>query len=77
MYDPIAIDTAALQAIGYSNPAQFFAPPSAQGKMPPEMQAAMAQAQIADKAASAKMLDAQTKQAAAQAKADEMEAPRG
>ena len=68
LYDPIAIDTAALQAIGWNNPEQFFAPPSAQGKMPPEMQAAMAQAQIADKEASAKMLDAQTRQSAAQAK---------
>ena len=38
LYDPIAIDTAALQAIGWSNPEQFMAPMSSQGKMPPEMQ---------------------------------------
>ena len=37
MYDPIAIDTAALQAIGWNNPEQFFAPAGAQGKPPPEI----------------------------------------
>jgi len=43
MYDPIAIDKAALQAIGWNNPEQFMAPPEAQGKMPPEMQKAQAE----------------------------------
>ena len=38
LYDPIAIDTAALQAIGWSNPQQFMVPPSAQGAPPPEME---------------------------------------
>lgn len=46
MYDPIAIDTAALQAIGWSNPQQFLVPASAQGKMPPEMEKAIAELQI-------------------------------
>jgi hypothetical protein len=46
MYDPIAIDTAALQAIGWSNPQQFLAPPEAQGKMPPEMQQKIAELQL-------------------------------
>jgi hypothetical protein len=46
MYDPIAIDTAALQAIGWSNPQQFLAPPEAQGKMPPEMQQKVAELQL-------------------------------
>ena len=68
MYDPIAIDTAALQAIGWSNPQQFLAPPEAQGKMPPEMLQAQAK-MAADKTDSdAKMLTAQTKQAEVQAK---------
>lgn len=46
MYDPIAIDTAALQAVGWSNPEQFMIPANAQGQVPPEMQRAMAELQI-------------------------------
>jgi hypothetical protein len=46
MYDPIAIDTAALQAIGWSNPQQFLVPAEAQGKMPPEMQQKIAELAI-------------------------------
>jgi hypothetical protein len=46
MYDPIAIDTAALQAIGWSNPQQFLVPVSAQGKMPPEMEQKIAELQL-------------------------------
>jgi len=61
MYDPIAIDTAALQAIGWSNPQQFLAPPEAQGKMPPEMQEKVAAMQI-------KKQDADTKSKLAEAK---------
>ena len=45
MYDPIAIDTAAIQAIGYSNPEQFFVPMSAMGKPPPELQKEQAETQ--------------------------------
>jgi hypothetical protein len=37
LYDPIAVDMAALQAIGWNNPTQFMAPPNAQGAPPPEM----------------------------------------
>ena len=61
MYDPIAIDTAALQAVGWSNPEQFMIPASAQSAPPPEMQRAMAEMQI-------KKQDADTKQMSAQAK---------
>lgn len=46
MYDPIAIDTAALQAVGWSNPEQFMIPANAQAAPPPEMQRAMAELQI-------------------------------
>jgi hypothetical protein len=46
MYDPIAIDTAALQAVGWSNPEQFMIPANAQSAPPPEMQRAMAELQI-------------------------------
>jgi hypothetical protein len=62
MYDPIAVDRAALQAIGWNNPEQFMAPPSAQGKPPPEMQQAIAKAQVEKQ-------DADTKAFAAKAKA--------
>lgn len=71
MYDPIAVDTAALQAIGWSNPEQFMAPISAQGQMPPEMQQKIAELQI-------KKQDADTKQMLAQAKVQEIMAkPQG
>jgi hypothetical protein len=46
MYDPIAVDIAAMQAMGWSNPSQFMAPMSAQGKMPPEMQAKIEEIKI-------------------------------
>jgi hypothetical protein len=68
LYDPIAIDRAALQAIGFNNPEQFMAPQQAQASPPPEMIQAQAQirqgdmmAQAAKTSADARMLDAQTK----------------
>lgn len=66
MYDPIAIDTAALQAMGWNNPQQFMAPASAQGKMPPEMQKQIAETQI-------KKQDADTRSMLAEAKIAEMQ----
>lgn len=68
MYDPIAIDTAALQAIGWSNPSQFMAPPSAQQKPPPEMMQAIAKIQNETKTADARMIEAQSRMAETQAK---------
>ena len=68
MYDPIAIDTAALQAIGWSNPQQFLAPKSAQSQPPPELLQAMNKAQNETKTADARMIEAQAKQAETQAK---------
>jgi hypothetical protein len=61
LYDPIAVDTAALQALGWSNPQQFMIPPQAQGKMPPEMIQAMAKMQNDKASADARMLDSQTR----------------
>jgi hypothetical protein len=66
MYDPIAIDTAALQAIGWSNPQQFLAPPQAQAAPPPELQEKMAKMKVAQQ-------DADTKRMVAQAKIQEMQ----
>ena len=68
MYDPIAIDTAALQAIGWSNPQQFLAPPEAQGKMPPEMQQKIAELQIKKQDADNKSKLADAKVAETQSK---------
>ncbi len=68
MYDPIAIDTAALQAIGWSNPSQFMAPPQAQKNPPPEMLQAMAKIQNETKTAEARMMEAQARVAETQAK---------
>jgi len=59
MYDPIAIDQACIQAIGFSNPEQFMAPPQAQGQMPPELQKQMAEMQVKKQEADARTLKAQ------------------
>ena len=68
MYDPIAIDTAALKAIGWSNPEQFLAPQSAQANPPPELVQAQAMMKVNDMKAQASMMDAQTKAHAMQMK---------
>lgn len=47
LYDPIKVDTAALNAMGWTNPAEFFVPPAAQAAPPPQLiqqQAEMANA---------------------------------
>ena len=67
LYDPVQIHTAALQAIGWNNPQQFFAPPQAQASPPPEMLKMQAETQ-------AKMQEAQAKLMIAQAKTDEVKA---
>jgi hypothetical protein len=71
LYDPIAIDTAALQAMGWSNPQQFMVPPSTlQSKTPPEVEYAKAMVQIQKQEADAKTM-------LAQAKAEEVKAKLG
>jgi len=69
MYDPLAIDTAAIQAIGFSNPQQFFAPPQAQQQPPPEMQQIMSKMKVEQQSADAKTAIAKAKMAEVQAKA--------
>jgi len=59
LYDPIAIDLAALKAIGWSNPEQFLVPPEAMGAPPPEMLERQAKVQNDAKRAEATMLNAQ------------------
>jgi len=71
MYDPIAIDTAALKAIGWSNPEQFFVPPSAQGQIPPELQQKMKMLQQKDQEIQIKDKEIQAKAALDHARAQE------
>jgi hypothetical protein len=59
LYDPLAVETAALQGIGYTNPQQFFAPPTAQAKPPPELEQKQAELQIKGALAQAQMIKAQ------------------
>ncbi|CAB5219886.1 hypothetical protein UFOVP231_7 [uncultured Caudovirales phage] len=66
LYDPIAVDTAALQALGWSNPQQFMIPASAQGKPPPELLQAQAKMAVEQSNAQARMLDSQTRAKEAQ-----------
>ena len=68
LYDPIAVDTAALQALGWSNPQQFMVPAAAQQKPPPELLKMMADAQNEKTIADARMLDSQTRAQESQAK---------
>jgi hypothetical protein len=68
MYDPIAVDTAALQTIGWNNPEQFLIPPQASAAPPPELLEAQAKMQTEQSNAQAKMMVAQSKVAETQAK---------
>ena len=70
MYDPIAIDTAALKAIGWSNPEQFLAPQQAQQRPPPELIQAQALMKTNEMKAQASMMDSQTKARAAEMKGE-------
>jgi hypothetical protein len=69
LYNPVAIDTAALKAIGWSNPEQFMIPQGTPPQPTPEMMAGLAKAESDGKRAQAAMMDAQTRQMMAQAKA--------
>ena len=70
MYDPIAIDTAALQAIGWSNPQQFFAPPEAQKQPPPELMKMQQEGKIQQQKADADTMRAQAELMEAKNKVD-------
>lgn len=67
LYDPIAVDTAALQALGWTNPTQFLAPQT--GAPPPEMIQMQAKMQNEAMSAQSRMLDAQTRAQQGQADA--------
>ena len=59
MYDPIAIDTAAMQAMGWSNPQQFMVPSNAMGRPTPEMMEKEAKIKIEQQKADATTMLAQ------------------
>ena len=62
MYDPIAVDRAAMQAIGWSNPEQFMVPPESLGQQNnPEAQAKMAELQIKKQDADTRLMLAKGK----------------
>jgi hypothetical protein len=61
MYDPVAVDRAALQAIGWNNPEQFLVPAGAQQQPPPELIKMQADAKVAQQKADAETMDAQAK----------------
>jgi hypothetical protein len=74
LYDPIKVDTAALAAIGWPNPEEFFVPPEARAAPPPQLQQMQAQMKNEDDEAKAKLIEANARTAEAQAKAADVKA---
>jgi hypothetical protein len=74
LMDPIAICSAAIAAIGFSNPKQFMVPPAAQAAPPPQLQ--QMQAEMANEKAvtGAKVTEANARTTEAQAKAADVKA---
>jgi hypothetical protein len=68
LYDPLAIDMAAIRAIGWSNPQQFMKSAQAQMQPPPELVQAKAKIDNETKEANARLMDSQTKANELQAK---------
>ena len=66
LYDELAVDKAALKAIGWSNPEQFLKPESARNQMPPEMVKGIEEIKIAHQKADADTLRAQAAMTKAQ-----------
>jgi hypothetical protein len=59
LYDPIAVDKAALRAIGWSNPEQFLKPEAERNQPPPEMLKGIEEIKIAKQKADADTMRAQ------------------
>jgi hypothetical protein len=68
LYDPVAVDTAALQAMGWANPSQFMKPIQERNKPNAEVQKGMADVQNDTKDSDARMMDSQTRAKESQAK---------
>lgn len=78
LYDPVAVDQACIQALGFSNPEQFMVPPQQQQQLPPEIQKGIAELNIKKQEADTKALKAQAEVAKLKADAakSQMEALR-
>lgn len=59
LYDPVAVDTAALQAMGWNNPEQFMKPAAQRNQPPPEVLKGIEEIKIDHQEADAKTLTAQ------------------
>lgn len=68
LYNTVAVDQAALKAMGWSNPEQFMVPEGQPPQPTPEMMAGIAKAESDGKRAQAAVTDSQTRQMLAQAK---------
>jgi len=73
LYDPLAIDKAAMRAIGWSNPEQFLLPEDQRNQPPPELLKGIEDVKIAHQKADADTMRAQ----AAMIKAQQPAAPAG
>jgi hypothetical protein len=74
LYDPIKIHTAALAAMGWANPEEFFVPPQARAQPPPQLLEMQGQMENEKKAADAKTAEAQARTTEANARAQEAQA---
>jgi hypothetical protein len=74
LYDPIKCDTAALAAIGWPDPEQFFVPPAARAAPPPQLQQMQAEMANDKAAADAKVTEANARATEAKARAADVQA---
>jgi len=74
LYDPIKCDTAALNAIGWPNPEEFFVPPAARAQPPPQLVQAEARMKNESTKAQADMIEAQAKAKDADARTTDTQA---
>ena len=75
LYDAVAVDTAALRAMGWSNPEQFMLPPEHRNQPTPELIKGMEDLKIAKQEADAKTMTAQAAMVKAQQVAPTPAAP--
>ena len=74
-FDPIAIDMAAMKAIGWSNPEQFMVPNTGEQQMPPEMMAKAEELKIKQQDADTRRMEVEMKAQEAMMKAGAPGAP--
>jgi hypothetical protein len=74
LYDPIKVHMAALQAIGWSNPDEFFVPPQARAAPPPQLVQMQAEMKNEQEVTAAKTTEAQARLIEAQARDKDVQA---